>query len=398
MKLLIQIFFQNRITFPILLCLSMLLSNTYNIYAQSGYVGETIHLSAPSVPGTIGGAAWYCTDKSDYVTVSGNAYGGTAQITCYFSGTATIACQYAYTYYIGTKKEYGNGTVYYTISCKPSQVTLNKREITLKPGQEFDLAYTNQSGFTLPFVVWTTSDKNIANFGGEERQLSSKEVTVRAVNVGQCIITCDGHSGTDAPTCVVTVKADPPTGISVAPERLTLQEGKTGYFTYELSPSDAYSNVTWSSSNTSVATVTEDGQVTAVSEGTAQITATTDNGLTAYGTVEVTPLPRQISLVSTMQTTIGYTFILEPTITPANAITICTWETTDAKVATVDATGRVKGKTAGTTTISVTTENGKTASCRVTVKTPSEGMDHRNAEVRTNALKNLIRKSLNNIK
>lgn len=90
----------------------------YDVYAQiSAYVGEPVYLNAPSVPGTMGSAAWYCTDKENYLTVSGNHYGATVRIDYYFTGTATIACQYAYSYYSGGKKQYGHDTVYYYIGC-----------------------------------------------------------------------------------------------------------------------------------------------------------------------------------------------------------------------------------------------------------------------------------------
>lgn len=371
---------------------------TKPLYAQSGYVGESIYLQAPSVPGTMGNAAWTC-DRNNDVYVSGNGYGATAVINQYFSGTATITCTYVYSYYIGTKRYYSESMhAYYYISCKASTVTLNYKEVTLKPGQEVELTYSNSSGITLPYVLWQTSDLKVANIDGYEKISGEKTVTICANNVGECLITCYANTGNTNPTCKVIVKADPPTAISVHPKQLVLQEGKKGKFTYQLTPEDAYTKVSWESSNESVATVSSTGLVSAVGQGTAQITATTSNGLSAYGTVEVTPLPQQVSLTNNQQTTIGYLFKLVPTLTPTNATTTYKWETADAKIATVDNMGRVKGKTAGTTTITVTTENGKTATCRVIVNTPSEGMDYRNVEVRLKTIKNLINKSLSNLK
>lgn len=373
-----------------LICMLILLIQAQELYAQAAYVGESIYLPAPSVPGTIGGAAWYAKDNSDCVSISGNHYGATVSINAYFSGITTIACKYAYSYYIGSKKQYGNGTKYYSISCKASQVTLNKTEIVLKPGQEYELTYTNQSGFTLPHAYWSTSNNAIANFNGREWIAGQQQVTITAVDVGESVITCEGHVGTAAPSCIVKVQATPPTNLSLTPERLTLQEGKCDRFSYTLYPSDAYAKVSWSSSDESISKIDSNGLVTAICEGEAQILATTDNGLSTCGIVEVIPQPRQISLPNTLQMTIGYTIRLEPVLTPDNALTTYKWESADPRVAIIDDAGNVKGKSSGTTTISVTTANGKTASCHVTIKEPSEGMDYRNTGVRITTLQNQI--------
>ena len=79
------------------------------------------------------------------------------------------------------------------------------------------------------------------------------------------------------------------TGVSVAADTTTLGVGGTTTVTATVAPSNATNqNVTWSSSNTSVATVAQNGVVTGVAAGTAKITATTsDGGYTASCTVKV---------------------------------------------------------------------------------------------------------------
>jgi len=80
------------------------------------------------------------------------------------------------------------------------------------------------------------------------------------------------------------------TGVSLSQTELSLEKGKTATLTATVAPSDATNKkVTWSSNNTAVATV-ENGTVTAVSEGNATITVTTENGKhTATCSVTVTP-------------------------------------------------------------------------------------------------------------
>lgn len=382
-----------------IILLLLLVGCANSIFAQSSaYVGETVYLNAPSVPGTIGGAAWYCTDEKNSVSVSGNHYSGTVTIDSYYTGTATIACQYAYSYYAGGKKQYGNGTAYYYLACKKSKVTLNKSTLSLNLGESVDLTYNNSSGFNLPSGMWTTSDYKVATIDDEKKVYGKKTVTITATNEGECTITFDGHTGESAPTCTIIVKAIPPKGITVAPKSLVIKEGKKGSFSYKLSPDGAYSKITWTSSDENVAKVSAGGVVTAIKAGKAKITATTTNGLSAYGMVEVSPLPQQISIGDQTELALGYSTQMVPTISPANAISTYTWETSDSNVATVDASGRVKGKKSGTAIITVTTENGKKASCHIIVKQPVDGMEYRNVEVRIKTIKALIKTMANKLK
>lgn len=82
----------------------------------------------------------------------------------------------------------------------------------------------------------------------------------------------------------------PVTGVTVSPASLSLTVGQTGQLTATVQPADATNkNVSWSSSNTSVATVNNSGLVTAVAAGSATITVTTqDGGKTATCAVTVT--------------------------------------------------------------------------------------------------------------
>lgn len=100
-------------------------------------------------------------------------------------------------------------------------------------------------------------------------------------------LTVDGGTLTDDVTGDVIYKV---TGVSLSPKTLSLNPGKGGTLTATITPGNATNqNVTWESSDTSVATVNENGKVTAVAEGTATITVTTEDGnKTATCTVIVT--------------------------------------------------------------------------------------------------------------
>ncbi|MGP1460068.1 MAG: Ig-like domain-containing protein, partial [Bacteroides sp.] len=136
--------------------------------------------------------------------------------------------------------------------------------------------------------------------------------------------------------------------------------------------------VTWSSNKTDVATVDENGTVTAVGVGEATITVTTeDGGKTAACTVKVNAkpdTPTAVTGVTLDKTTLTFTIgdvaqTLTATVAPANATNKkVTWTSSNAKVATV-ADGKVTAVGVGEATITVTTEDGgHKAACRVKVK------------------------------
>ena len=378
--------------------------------SYTGYVGEKIHIDGPDLGQYIQvlGCDYTASNPEQLLVIGYNySYGADVTILKYYSGYSIITCNYQYQYRKANGRlEVDYGTIKYYISCRATKITLSKTEVKVKPGDVFTLSYTTDPYNAEPDVEWKTSDKNIAAFdpweNGDLKESAivggSKSMTIRAISGGVCTITADGHTGIKAPSCTVTVYADPPTKISLKPERLTLQEGNTGSFTYELTPSDAYAEITWSSSDESIATVNSNGIVTAKKEGTATITAKTNNGLTATGTVTVTPQPQSVSLSNSLQVCVGYAVELKPTLIPSNASTSFTWSSDNTKVASVDASGIVKGISAGTAIITVTTANGKKATTRLTVVKPSEGMDSQNVGTRMRVLKSLIKKSLNNLK
>jgi len=126
--------------------------------------------------------------------------------------------------------------------------------------------------------------------------------------------------------------------------------------------------VTFKSSKTSVATVSKKGVITAKKKGTAKITVLSGKKTVATCVVTVVAAPKKISL-GIKEATMGVkeTLILEPVITNKSHTTF-TYTTKNKKIATVSKTGVVTAKKAGTTTITVKTHNGKTASLKLTVK------------------------------
>ncbi len=95
-----------------------------------------------------------------------------------------------------------------------------------------------------------------------------------------------------------------------------------------------------------------------------------EEGFGGSWTITVDPLdPTGISIPSTLSVEAEDSKTLTPTFTPSNASSSLTWKSSDTSVATVS-DGKVYGKYPGTATITVTTENGYSDKCTVTVTAP----------------------------
>ena len=171
-------------------------------------------------------------------------------------------------------------------------------------------------------------------------------------------------------------------GVSLSKTSLTLVEGNSETLTATVTPSNATNKaVSWKSSDASVASVDNNGKVSAVKAGSATITVTTsDGGKTATCSVTVTSKTINVTGVTLDKTEIellvGAEETLKATIAPDNATNkAVTWTTSDENIAKVS-DGKITAIKEGEATITVTTSDGsKTATCKVTVKAvPLEGL------------------------
>ena len=168
------------------------------------------------------------------------------------------------------------------------------------------------------------------------------------------------------------------TTVSLDKISLTLEVGESYTLVVTVSPNNATDkSITWSSTNSSVATVSG-GKVTAKSEGATTITATAHNGKSVSCIVTVNePAPEVIEVTSVSLNKTSLTFeigeseTLTATVLPSNATDkSVTWTSSAQTVVTVE-DGKVTTIESGTATITATTSNGKTASCMITVIEPA---------------------------
>ena len=248
-------------------------------------------------------------------------------------------------------------------------VSLNKSEMTLTEGESETLAATvTPENAENKSIIWSSNNEAVATVDANG--------TVTAKSAGTAVITATSTNGKSA-GCTVTVekKQIPVTEVRLSESTVGIVEGSTYKLTATVLPENTTDSksVSWSSSNSEVATVDANGTVTAKRAGTAVITATSTNGKTAGCTVTVSKkeIPiTEISLDKSSATlTEGETTTLVATVLPENTTygKSVKWSSSNVAVATVDLMGKVTAKRAGTAIITAISENGKTASCTITV-------------------------------
>ena len=169
------------------------------------------------------------------------------------------------------------------------------------------------------------------------------------------------------------------TSITLNKTTLSLQTGQSETLTATVKPDNATDKtVSWTSSNTSVATVTSSGKVTAISKGSATITCTANDGSGVKATCLVTvtdPIIKVTSITlnkTSLSLETGQNETLTATVKPDNATDkTVTWSSTPTGIVTVD-NGKVTAISKGSATITCTAKDGSgvNATCEVTVKDP----------------------------
>lgn len=222
---------------------------------------------------------------------------------------------------------------------------------------------------------WYSDSPSIASVSGS----SMYSATVLGNSVGSCRVyyqasyRIDGYYRTMNFYYEITVQSNGPTSITVNPGSQTLYEGDD--CTLYASLSGGTSSISWSSGNSTVASVNGSGTtayVSAKSEGTAYIYARTTNGLSDYCIVTVKKkvvTPTSITLPASVSVNEDEYTTITATVQPSNASYTLTWSSADTDIATVNSSGRVYGKKAGTVRITAKV-NGYSLSdyCDVTVK------------------------------
>ena len=235
-----------------------------------------------------------------------------------------------------------------------AQLSLSQSTLTLKKGASQTL--TVKSNPANLKAQWSSSNTSVATVD------QNGKVTGKANGTAYITAKVDNVSA----RCKVTVTTDV-TSVKLNKTKLTMSVGEKKKLTATVAPSTASNKtITWSTSDKKKATVSK-GTVTAKKAGTVTITAKAG---TKKATCKITikKVPAKSVKLNKKKITLkrGKSYKLKATMKPKNSSDTLTWKTSNKKIATVK-NGKVTGKSAGSTKITVRTSSGKKAVCNVKV-------------------------------
>lgn len=308
--------------------------------------GETATLTATVKPDeAVDKSVTWSSDNTGVATVANGTVTakaeGTATVTVATVNGKTAACV------VTVKKNIVN----------PTGISLSQTSLSLKAGQTAVLtAKVAPDNATDKTVSWATSDANVATVANG---------TVTAIANGTATITAATVNGKTA-ACTVTVTTDVE---SVTLDKTEAIVGKGASLTLvaAINPSNASDkSLTWVSSNESIATVDQNGTVTGVKAGTADITVKAANDKSAVCKVTVSQVTLNAKTVPLQVKT--STSALKATVS-AKGDSVASWTSSNTNIVKVNSKGKLTAaKKTGKATVTITTKSGAKASCTVKVQ------------------------------
>ncbi len=248
-----------------------------------------------------------------------------------------------------------------------------KNPFTTKAVDKLFCSLPNQTAKPTSSEIYVLNDANDANYAAV--LASNKQ---NALDKKWLVLYADDDSSIPATTGNYICNPVAVTSVKVNPVAKTIKKDEIFTLTATVLPANATNKkVTWSSNKPAIATVDATGKVKGVAIGKAVITATTQEGnKKAQCVVTVKDNSNPVAVTSVKVNPTAKTikkdeiFTLAATVLPANATNKkVTWSSNKPAIATVDATGKVKGIDIGKAVITATTQEGnKKAQCVVTVK------------------------------
>lgn len=253
------------------------------------------------------------------------------------------------------------GVIGYRVDDKVSYFIEDSTSIQLAIATQPTQTFTKKVSIQNPNLLFFSESKN----------------TFSLLNVGTTKVIQSISLGSNAMPLETTVEIKsrattlPITSITLNESNLTLDVGAQYRLQANIAPSNTTEKVTWSSSNSSVASVDQNGNVKALKVGTATIYAQSPSGIRAscFVTVKTPIIPiSSIALNTTSRNMfLNSQFSLKATLSPSNTTEKITWSSSNGGVASVDQSGNVKALKAGTATIYAKSPSGKQATCSVKV-------------------------------
>lgn len=297
------------------------------------------------------------------------------KITAHKPGTATIV--------VTTVDGGFTATCQVTVVTYVANITLNHGSMQLYNGDNATLSVS---------VLPENANNKEVSFNSSNPSVASVDelgnISAKTAGVATITVSAKDGSGKSA-TCQVTVLQHV-ASVTLSNSTLTLGVGTQQQLSATVNPANASDKqVTWKTSNESVATVDINGLVSAVGKGTAQITATSREGnKAAVCNIEVRQYVNSITMDrASASLNIGGTLQLNATVNPADANEkSLLWSSSNASVASVSQNGLVNGLATGTTVITATSKDGTAVkgSCTITVKQPVSAISLNNSAMNLN--------------
>lgn len=264
-----------------------------------------------------------------------------------------------------------------TVKYAPNSVNLNINNAILGVGENFQIfEHTNNGSYAnADNLKWSSSNPNVA---AVIKGVGNK-ATIKAKGTGTTTVKITLYNSKTA-SCKITVKPAP-ASVTINPSNLILGVGEK-YTISESTNSGSYansSNLEWSNTNSNVLTLTKGSAnkavITANKTGKSTIKIKLYNGKTATCKVTVKSAPTSVNLNPTsLILGKGETYTVSETTNSgsyANA-SFLKWSSSDSNIVSVTKgignKANLTAKSTGTAKITITLYNGKTASCKVTVK------------------------------
>ncbi len=320
-------------------------------------VDGNIQLTASVKPKTANQTVTWASVDNKIATVTSNGlvtgvnYGTTKIIATAVDGTNTVV-----------------NVIVQEKNIRVKSISIDQDDFSINVGSTRSLSVTiKPSDATNQGVSWTSSNSNVVavNSNGDVKGISPGIATITAKTI-------DGKYTSSIKILVnATKNNDSVKDIKLTYNKSHVVIGKSLYIKAEVIPPDASDQeLTWSTNDKKIATVSSDGNVYGKGEGIAIITVTSKTGVTKSVSLIVTAIPvSSIKLSdSNRKINIGEEYPLIATISPADAsYKTIKWTSSNSSILSVNEKGLVTPHKVGIATITATTTNGKSASCKFTI-------------------------------
>lgn len=361
------------------------------------YVGNSTTLKVTYEPSDLPIAVVWTSSDSSVATVSDDGVvkavsSGSATITASYKDTVSVwekTCKVTVSKQSSSSDSGSQGSAPSTTTpttVKATGVKLDKNTFYINIGEvtSWKITATVTPSNTTEKGSWSSSDPSLITIDSEgnakvvakslpENTLETVTLTYKIGNVTAAAVvvlqdkvdnTGDETPGTSSGTDLVA--------LGMSQSTVSVNVGATSSVTLVKNPVDSDESITWSSADTSIATVDSNGKITGIKAGSTVIYAKSSRtGMQAQCVVIVSAQSTNATGISLSQTNAtietGMSLALQASLVPSNATSTVSWVSSMPSVASVDQNGKVTGVAMGTAVITATTSNGLTATCVVTV-------------------------------